>query len=64
MNTTHFVIQKNVSNNRTVTTITRMNEDESIGELARLLGMDNVTDAVLDNAKEMRKTALETRNGD
>lgn len=64
MNTTHFVIQKNVSNNRTVTTITRMNEDESIGELARLLGMDNVTDAVLDNAKEMRKTALETRNGE
>lgn len=62
MNDTHFVIQKSVSNNRTVTTIHKLTEEESIGELSRLLGTDNVTEAVLDNAREMRKTALKTRN--
>ncbi|MCR4904290.1 MAG: DNA repair protein RecN [Butyrivibrio sp.] len=61
MNNAHFVIQKGLNGDRTVTTINRLSEEESIGELARLLGTSEITDAVMDNAREMRKTAVDSR---
>ncbi|MBQ2935136.1 MAG: DNA repair protein RecN [Lachnospiraceae bacterium] len=54
---THFLIEKQVANERTVTQIHKMNGEESLYELARLLGSGSVTEAVLNNAKEMKETA-------
>lgn len=53
----HFLIEKNVINDRTVTNIRQIAGDESLSELARLLGSGELTEAVLNNAREMRQTA-------
>ena len=54
---THFLIEKQVINDRTVTGIHRLPEEESLTEMARLLGSGNVTEAVLGNAREMKEMA-------
>lgn len=54
---THFVIEKNTIDNRTITHICQLSEDASIDEIARLLGGVEITDAVLENAREMKKLA-------
>lgn len=53
----HFLIQKNVVDNRTVTNIEFLNEEGSINELARMLGADELTDTAIANAKDLRKKA-------
>ncbi len=58
---THFMIEKNVKQERTVTEIISLSEKESLGELARLLGSGNVTEAVMTNAKEMKEMAQKTK---
>ncbi len=58
---THFVIEKNVKQDRTVTRIAELSKDESLGELARLLGSGSVTKAVLSNAREMKEMALQSK---
>ena len=50
---THFLIEKNAENERTTTHITKLSEEESIREVARLLGGAEITKNVLDTAKEM-----------
>lgn len=57
----HFLIEKNIKQERTVTNIRSLPMQESLEELARLLGGENITDAALQNAKEMRKMALEVK---
>ncbi len=54
----HFVIEKNSTDDTTITNIYRMNEQESLKELARLLGSDTLTEAALTNAREMKEQAL------
>jgi len=54
---THFCIEKSVRDGRTETQIRRLTADEEIRELARMLGGDSVTEAVLGNAKELKKMA-------
>lgn len=54
---THFLIEKKVSSDRTVTDIRKLSEEEALGELSRLLGSGEVTQATITNAEEMRKTA-------
>ena len=54
---THFLIEKNVSDNTTVSTIRSLSEEESVEELARLLGGVAVTETVLANAREMKTLA-------
>ena len=54
----HFVIEKNAKSDNTITDIRHISEDESLGELARLLGSDALTEAALSNAREMRAQAL------
>lgn len=54
---THFLIEKNVVKDKTFTTIHQISEEESILELARLLGGNSITDTVIANAREMRMTA-------
>lgn len=58
---THFRIQKDVKNGATTTTLQNLDETEMIGELARMLGSDTVTEAVLQNAKELKKMADDTK---
>ena len=54
----HFVIEKNARDDNTITDIRQMSEEESLGELARLLGSDALTEAALSNAREMRAQAM------
>lgn len=58
---THFMIHKEAMSGRTVTNISRLNDNESINELARLLGTDGVSDTAISSAKNMRKEALEAK---
>ena len=58
---THFQIEKGIERDRTITRIRRLNSEDSIQELARLLGGAQITDAVVQNAREMRKMAEQTK---
>lgn len=58
----HFLIEKNVNNGSTVTSIRHLEDDESVMELARLLGGVSITETVLKNAKEMKDLALCSKN--
>lgn len=58
---THFEIKKTVENGRTVTKIHKLNEDEQFEELARLLGGAEITEAVRENAREMKRLAMERK---
>ncbi len=58
---THFKIVKSVEDNRTVTRIQKIQEQESIEELGRMLGGDSITDTVLQNAKEMKDLATKSK---
>lgn len=53
----HFVIEKSSNDETTLTDIRMMEEEESLGELARLLGGDALSQAALSNAKEMKEMA-------
>ncbi|MBE5829269.1 MAG: DNA repair protein RecN [Butyrivibrio sp.] len=60
---THFMIEKGLEEGRTVTNIYGLKGDDSIRELARLLGGDEITDAAIENAKEMRGMAVNAKRG-
>ena len=49
----HFGIEKWTDNVRTYTGVRLLNEEESVRELARLLGGASITDSVLETAREM-----------
>ena len=53
----HFEIAKSIKGKETVTNIRRLGKEESIDELARLLGGAEITEAVRKNAKEMKELA-------
>lgn len=53
----HFLIEKSVMDGRTISSINKLSEKESVTELARMLGGVAITDAVLSNAEEMKKLA-------
>ena len=59
---THFMIEKGLNEGRTVTSIYGLDEEASVRELARLLGGDEITEAVISNAQEMRKMATDAKN--
>ena len=58
---THFLIEKSVKENRTVTDLTKLSEEGSLRELARLLGSEEVSEAAISNAKEMKITAQKAK---
>lgn len=53
----HYLIEKQVKDNHTFTDIRKLNNDESVNELARMLGGTVITEAALDNARELKKLA-------
>ncbi len=57
----HFEIAKSVQRGKTVTNIRRLEKEESIHELARLLGGAQITDVVRQNAREMKELAERTK---
>lgn len=58
---THFVIEKFSKEEQTKTMIRCLDKEESIEELARILGGAKITDAVLLNAREMKELAEHTK---
>lgn len=58
----HYLIEKNVENMETSTRIRRLSYDDSVEELARMLGGAKITDAVLQNAAEMKDLAQQQKN--
>ena len=57
----HFVIRKNADNGMAYTDITKLDKEESVMELARLLGGSKITEAVMQSAAEMKELALKSR---
>lgn len=54
----HYCIEKRAVDGSTVTGIRRLRDEEAAEELARILGGAQITDAVRENAQEMRRLAL------
>ena len=59
----HFLIEKSSDGTNTVTDVRELAQEDSIAELARLLGSDALTEAALSNAREMRSQAVAEKNG-
>jgi DNA repair protein RecN (Recombination protein N) len=51
----HYLIQKSVVDEKTHTGITHLSEEDSVQELARMLSGSEITTAVLENARELKK---------
>ncbi len=60
---THFMIAKQVVDNATVTDIHEMSESQAVDELARMLGSDELTDTVRENARELIRSAKSKKKG-
>lgn len=58
----HFVIEKNVEDDSTKTTIEILDEEGEIKELARMLSGTTMSSAVIENAKEMKEIARRNKN--
>ena len=54
---THFLIEKSVANGHTISGIKKLQAEETVTELARMLGGSAITEAVLTNAREMKDMA-------
>ncbi|NBH34578.1 DNA repair protein RecN [Clostridiaceae bacterium] len=59
----HYEIAKSSDKKKTTTGIHKLNEEEMVDELARLLGGVQITEAVRQNAREMKALARETAMG-
>ena len=58
---THFMIEKKSEEGTTTTRIRELKEEETLTELARMLGGDRITDSALANAKELKEMATNTK---
>lgn len=58
---THFVIEKETKEGRTATKIYPVEDRALLEELARMLGGDQITEAALQNAAEMKRMAQEVK---
>lgn len=57
----HFLIEKSAQDNSVTTRIRRLDRDDSIRELARILGGSKVTENILESAREMKELAKSDR---
>lgn len=53
----HLLTEKTVTDGKTHSNVRKLSEDESVTELARMIGGDSITDTVLKDAREMKKRA-------
>lgn len=57
----HFAIEKKVTDGKTRTSISLLNKEEEIDELARILGGAEITEKVRESAAEMKELANNTK---
>lgn len=57
----HYLIEKTSRNEHTSTDIRLLDEKESVGELARILGGVEITDSVRESAAEMKQMAEQVK---
>lgn len=57
----HYLIEKSVNNKTTISTIRELSQEESVKELARMVGGVKITDTVLESAREMKELAANTK---
>ena len=57
----HFAIEKKVTDGKTRTSISLLNKEEEIDELARILGGAEITEKVRESAAEMKELAKNTK---
>lgn len=57
----HYFIEKQVADGTTVTRLTLLDEEQSIAELGRMLGGVEVTQTVIESAREMKKLAMQAK---
>lgn len=57
----HYLIEKKIKKNETVTMIEKLDEEASVQELVRILGGAKISDTVYHHAREMKKMATETK---
>lgn len=57
----HYVIEKIIEKEKTITNIRKLEEKGSVKELARILGGAKITGAILESAKEMKQLAENTK---
>lgn len=57
----HYLIEKSVKNGKTITEIKELDYESSVMELARILGGMEITEAVINNAREMKKLAKQAK---
>ncbi|KRQ86820.1 DNA repair protein RecN [Caloramator mitchellensis] len=62
MSDRHFKIHKMVYNENTITKVTKLNIDEQVEEIARMVGGALVTELTKEHAKEMLTIAFELKN--
>ena len=58
----HYLIEKTSDASTTISSIKPLSEEESVEELARMLGGAKITDAVIKNAREMKSLASAVRH--
>lgn len=59
---THYIIEKVSDKKTTNTNIRELSEEESVEEIARILGGAQITDTVLESSREMKYLANKTKN--
>lgn len=59
----HYLIEKKADETHTATDIRRLDENEEVAELARILGGVAITENVMNSAKEMKNLATRTKAG-
>ena len=58
----HYKIAKQAVDSKTITDIMQLDDQETVDELARMLGSDEITDTVRENARELIATAQKKKN--
>ncbi|NMS88979.1 DNA repair protein RecN [Clostridioides difficile] len=54
---THYCIEKDTSNNRTFTTVSKLNQSQRKNEIARLIAGNNITEKTIEHASEIIEMA-------
>lgn len=57
----HYLIEKQVNDGKTITSILHLDSESEIMELARLIGGVKITDTVIQSAKEMKELAVKAK---
>ena len=57
----HYLIEKSNTKDYTKTEINKLSYDEAVDELSRMLGGAVISEAVIENAKEMKNMAIQTK---